>query len=207
MIGFEGACHYHESAGVAVEPVYHYRIAVVLVPTLAHYRLYALHIVLARHREHACRLVDNAYCVILVHYLQLFGCSRRERIGFYVEPLKHVRQYGQTLRTACGIIAQMMAYLLPWRFAPPEFSHAHGLESVAVGILQQLGCAAVASPSRRNCMRGGAEYVDEVALFATCVEHAVLREEPPLQFVAHAAAALSQCGYALVVLQCEGMGC
>ena len=54
-------------------------------------------------------------------------------------------------------------------------------------------------------MRGGAEYVDEVALFATRVEHAVLREEPPLQLVAHAAAALSQRSHALVVLQCEGM--
>ena len=100
-----------------------------------------------------------------------------------------------------------MAYLLPWRLAPPEFSHAHGLECVAVGILQQFGCAAVASPGGWNSVRGGAEYVDKVSLFATCVEHAVLREEPALQLVAHAAAALSQCGYALVVLQCEGMSC
>ena len=54
-------------------------------------------------------------------------------------------------------------------------------------------------------MCGGAEYVDEVALFATRVEHAVLREEPPLQLVAHASAALSQRCYAFVVLLCKGM--
>ena len=127
IIGFEVTGYNHQSAGVAVEPVHHYRIAVILVPTLAHYRLYALHIVLARHREHACRLVDNADGIVLVHYLQLLRCSSHEWVWLNVESLQHVRQYGQTLRSACGIIAQMMAYLLTWRLAPPEFSHAHGL--------------------------------------------------------------------------------
>ena len=118
---------------------------------------------------------------------------------------QHPLQDGLALAVAGRIEVQVMAYFFLRTFSPPEHGHLQRTITVAVGILQQLGCAAVASPSRRNAVRGGAEYVYEVALFATCVEHAVLREEPALQFVAHASATLSQCSHALVVLLCKGM--
>ena len=109
----------------------------------------------------------------------------RERIGRHVEPLEHVREYGQTLRAAGRIVVQVVANLGRRRLAPPELCHADGAQMMQVGVLQELRRTAVAGSGWGHGVRVLAEDVDKVALLALGVEHAISREEPTLQLVAH----------------------
>ena len=109
----------------------------------------------------------------------------RERIGGYVQPLEHVREYGQTLRATGWIVVQMVSYLRRRRLAPPELRHADGAQAVLIGVLQELRCTAVAGSGWGHGVRVLAEDVDEVALLTLGVEHTISREEPALQIIAH----------------------
>ena len=63
---------------------------------------------------------------------------------------------------------------------------------MTVSILQELRSAAIAGSCGWHRSGFLKEYVGNVAYFATSVEHAILGEEPLLQFVTHLAATMAQ---------------
>ena len=69
--------------------------------------------------------------------------------GVDVEALQHPCEHRLALSAAGGVELSVMAYHAFGRRSPPEFGHAEGLQSVHKGILQELGCTAVASAAWR----------------------------------------------------------
>ena len=63
---------------------------------------------------------------------------------------------------------------------------------MTISILQEFWSAAIAGSSGWHRSGFLKENVGNVAYFATSVKHAVLREEPFLQFVTHLAATMAQ---------------
>ena len=80
-----------------------------------------------------------------------------------------------------------MPYLAPGRRPIPEFRQRQHLQMVAIGIVQQLGGAAFARATRRQCLLGVArlspvaEYIQHTATPAIGSCQHGLREEPALQ--------------------------
>ena len=77
----------------------------------------------------------------------------------------HPTEYRFALATACRVVMQVMAYLRLRTIAPPEHCHAEGTQVVGVGIMEQLGFAALASTRRWLAKDGvGKEFLQAASL-------------------------------------------
>ena len=173
--------------------------------TLAENALYRRLVrVFARHAEQTRGLANDHDGLVFIDGLQLFAQVDGTGAFLYVQTFKHVGQDGLAFAPAGGVISQMVAHLATGRFAIPELSDLQGLQPMLVGILQQLGSAAVARAawgqgeallqSGRRVI--GAPDLDEVFALTTGIEHSVLGEEPLLQGLGEGLALALQGRYA-----------
>ena len=181
----------------------HNQLTVVVGIAFAHQRHHRLGHLAARNGEHVGWFVDYRQPLILVHRLQFRtafkvdiaqGClSPHPQFAVVVGTLQHPCQYGQAFAPAGRIILSVVPHLGFWRCSPPELSHAHGAQSLLVGILQQLRGTAVARTAWRQ--REFAAHLrpcvvvlpnlHQVLCLAPSVQHPVLPEQPLLQLFRH----------------------
>ena len=189
VVDLGGERHYHQSAGVHVEPVYHHRSRGMRM-TPAHDGCHRLALLSARHAQHASRLVYHHEPLVFIDDVQPMVVGRVAAV-FHLYSLQHVAQHGPALALASRVVMQVMAYLSLGTLAPPEHRYAQRAQAHPVGILQQLGLATFARAARwgevgtLRVVVG--KDVGDGSLFATAVAHHKAVEEPVLQAVAHLA--------------------
>ncbi len=162
---------------------------------------------LAWHCGHAGRLVDDHYPRVVVHDVETLTVDRfstwlGKRIALHIEPLQHEVEQGAALALAGRIVVAVVPHLAHRRAAIPELGHAHGLQVVAVGILQQLGRTALSRAGRRQPLAAvvAGKHVDQIFALTARVAHYKETEYALLQRLAHGLAPLLELRHAALVL-------
>ena len=138
---------------------------------------------LSGYGEHACGFVDHQKVFVFVDRLEQVGIGYglKQRIGLYIKSLQHERQEGLALVSAGRVVVTVSTDFTLGRVSPPEFCHSQGLETVAVGMLQELGSGTFARSSRRETVGVCLEDLVDVLLLTFRIQEDELVEYPLLQ--------------------------
>jgi len=133
--------------------------------------------------EHACGFVDHQKVFVFVDRLEQVGIGYglKQRIGLYIKSLQHERQEGLALVSAGRVVVTVSTDFTLGRVSPPEFCHSQGLETVAVGMLQELGSGTFARSGRRETVGVCLEDLVDVLLLTFRIQEDELVEYPLLQ--------------------------
>ena len=83
--------------------------------------------------------------------------------------------------TTRGVVVSVVSNFTLWGVPPPEFCHGEGLETVAVGMLQELGGGTFTCSGRREAVGVCLEDLMDVLLFILRIQEDELVEYPLLQ--------------------------
>ena len=149
MVGVGSAGDDEEARGLHVETVDHHR-AVVVGVTLAQDVLDREAVDAAGHGEHARRLAHNDERRLFADDDKVLcrGLALGHALVLDVEALEHEGQNGLALAPTGRVVVTVMTHLATGRGSLPELGDGKGTEAVEIGILQELGCAAVARAAR-----------------------------------------------------------
>ena len=181
MVGFRRLCHQQDTRRHHIQPMHEHRTR----PSRLSPRGHRIVADLPWHTQHPRRLVDHGHHRVFPNDTGLkmlepshFG------IRVDVKTLQHPREHRLTLATAGRIELSMMTNLTLRRFTPPELRHTNGLQTMLIGILQQLRGTTVTRTTGRqrifltNTRRTVIVLPDlyQILLLTTGIQHPILSE-------------------------------